>query len=104
MLGRPHMLSVLHAFDGSKGRPLRFRDLENALHIPPKTLTLRLKSLVEAGFLTRHSYNEIPPRVEYEPTPKTAELGAVFQVLEQWAQRNTLSTVPVVSIIGRAPS
>jgi len=101
MLGQPHMLRVLHAFEAEGGRAIRFRDLERSLSLSPKTLSIRLRTLVEAGFLTRHEYRELPPRVEYEPTAKTAELGTLFATLASWARRNSLTTVPVVSTVGR---
>lgn len=104
MLGQTHMLGVIHAFDLAKGKSVRFRDLSAQLQISPKTLSARLRTLVEAGFLTRRSYNEIPPRVEYEPTRKIAELAPVFALLGGWAARNSLTAVPVVSVTGKVSS
>jgi DNA-binding HxlR family transcriptional regulator len=101
MLGQPHMLGILHSFDGRRGRPIRFGDLQRQLRISPKTLSQRLKTLVEAGLLTRRAYSEIPPRVEYEPTPKTTELERLFEVLGEWAHRHTLTAVPSVTVVGR---
>jgi DNA-binding HxlR family transcriptional regulator len=100
MLGQPHMLGVLHVFTSSE-RPVRFRELQSQLPISPKTLSARLRSLVEGGFLTRHAYSEIPPRVEYEATSKVRELIPLFEALEKWAGRNTLTATPVVSVVGR---
>ncbi|HTT14716.1 MAG TPA: helix-turn-helix domain-containing protein [Thermoplasmata archaeon] len=104
MLGQPHVLELLHAFDGSNGRPIRFKELESRLRISPKTLSQRLRTLVEAGFLSRTAYNEIPPRVEYLPTAKAKELGPLFDVLDRWARRNRLTAVPSVSVVGRIPA
>jgi DNA-binding HxlR family transcriptional regulator len=104
MLGQPHMLGLLHAFDASGDRPIRFRDLQARLQISPKTLSQRLRTLVEAGLLSRTAYNEIPPRVEYAPTPKAKELGPLFEVLEDWARRNELHAVPTISVVGRMPA
>lgn len=101
MLGQPHMLEILHLLNVRRGTPMRFNALQSELRISPKTLSVRLKSLVEAGFLTRRSFNEIPPRVEYEETPKSAELGELFVLLSAWAGRNTMSVVPTVSVVGR---
>jgi DNA-binding HxlR family transcriptional regulator len=36
--------------------------------ISPKTLSERLKGLEKAGIITRTSYAEVPPRVEYSLT------------------------------------
>ncbi|MBN1629367.1 MAG: helix-turn-helix transcriptional regulator [Thermoleophilia bacterium] len=47
----------------------RFSALERSLAgISPKTLSERLKSLERAGIITRKSYAEVPPRVEYTLT------------------------------------
>ena len=62
---------------------------------------MRLRGLVEAGLLTRTAYGEIPPRVEYEPTPKLKELTPIFGVLEEWASKNDLTSPRVVSTVGR---
>jgi DNA-binding HxlR family transcriptional regulator len=101
MLGQPHMLRVLHSFLADESRPMRFGELERALHISPRTLSSRLTSLVEAGLLVRRRYSEIPPRVEYEATAKAKELARLFREMEAWASHNTLSVVPSVSVVGR---
>jgi DNA-binding HxlR family transcriptional regulator len=47
----------------------RFSALERSLvGISPKTLSERLKALEKAGIVTRKSYAEVPPRVEYTLT------------------------------------
>jgi DNA-binding HxlR family transcriptional regulator len=47
----------------------RFSVLERSLSgISPKTLSERLKGLEKAGIITRTSYAEVPPRVEYSLT------------------------------------
>ena len=52
-----------------------------------KTLTIRLKELEKSGILSRQSFNEIPPRVEYRLTPKGQELvGSVINLL-QWMRK-----------------
>jgi DNA-binding HxlR family transcriptional regulator len=53
----------------------RFSVLERSLTgISPKTLSERLKSLERAGIVTRTSYAEVPPRVEYELTDRGRDL------------------------------
>jgi DNA-binding HxlR family transcriptional regulator len=94
MLGQPHMLDLLSALLASSGRPLRFTEIQNRLGLSPKTLTHRLKTLGEAGIVARRAYSEIPPRVEYEITAKGREFSQVFQILGDWARRNTLNPVP----------
>ncbi|HEY6237625.1 MAG TPA: helix-turn-helix domain-containing protein [Thermoplasmata archaeon] len=102
VLGQPHTLRILHAFQESGGSPLRFTDLQRALKLSPKTLAQRLRTLVEAGFLSRHAYNEIPPRVEYGPTSKTGELSELFDSLDRWSKRNSLTAVREVATVGKA--
>jgi DNA-binding HxlR family transcriptional regulator len=102
MLGQPHMLQVLHVFLSEGSRPLRFGELQRVLELSPRTLSARLKALVEAGLLMRRRFSEIPPRVEYEATEKARELGQLFREMEAWAGHNTLTVVPTVSMVGRA--
>ena len=45
--------------------PKRFGELLEALdNVSPKTVSQRLKMLEEMGFVERHAFAEIPPRVE----------------------------------------
>src|SRR5213079_2471593 len=56
--------------DLAEGRS-RFCELERSLvGISPRTLSLRLRALEEAGIVERRTYPEVPPRVEYELTEK----------------------------------
>ena len=49
----------------------RFCELERSLQgISPRTLSLRLRALEEEGIVERHTYPEVPPRVEYALTDK----------------------------------
>ena len=44
----------------------RFGELLEAIgNVSPKTVSQRLKMLEELGFVQRHAFAEIPPRVEY---------------------------------------
>ena len=53
----------------------RFSRLERSLvGISPKTLADRLASFEQAGIVTRTSYPEVPPRVEYALTPLGLDL------------------------------
>lgn len=90
LLGRKYTIAILHHFscEGS----LRFTDLEEALDIPPNTLSDRLTELTESGFLTRQAYNEIPPRVEYQSTGKVRDLAPVFWYIGEWTERHDLGS------------
>lgn len=94
LLGRAHMLDILHAFTEADGGPLRFNEIEEQLAISPNTLTARLKELTAATLIERRAYKEIPPRVEYSATEKTEDLCGVFEAIEGWAQRHDLAPIP----------
>ena len=102
-LGKPYVLDILHAFATVPG-PHRFVDLQRRLGLSPNTLSGRLHELVEAGFLTRTSYNEIPPRVDYATTRKARELEEVFRTLSAWARRNDLGPAPAVRVPSIEPA
>ena len=56
--------------DLAEGRS-RFCELERSLAgISPRTLSLRLRALEDGGIVERHTFAEVPPRVEYSLTPK----------------------------------
>jgi DNA-binding HxlR family transcriptional regulator len=103
LLGQPHMLRLLAVLNESGADSLRFTELQLRLRISPKTLSLRLRTLVEGGFVTRHAFREIPPRVEYQPTAKLVQLNSLFELLRGWATQNTMHATPIVSVIGRHP-
>jgi DNA-binding HxlR family transcriptional regulator len=66
----------------------RFKDLEsNSPGISPTVLSGRLKTLEAHGFLTRTSYNEIPPRVEYALTEKGRDAVRVVDAVAAFADR-----------------
>jgi DNA-binding HxlR family transcriptional regulator len=83
---------------------LRFTELQVRLQISPKTLSLRLRTLVEGGFVTRHAFREIPPRVEYQPTPKLVQLSSLFDLIRAWSAENSMHATPTVSVVGRLPT
>jgi len=83
--GKKHTLAIMYEFVFAD-EPLRFTDLETALDISSTTLTDRLSELVEGDYVTRESYDEIPPRVEYEATEKTRALAPIFVDVYSWAK------------------
>jgi DNA-binding HxlR family transcriptional regulator len=86
-----HAMAIFYALFCEQ-RPLRFTELERATEASPKVLSRRLKEFVEAGLVTRRSYDESPPHVEYEPTVMAKELDPAFQFLYAWAARHNRST------------
>jgi DNA-binding HxlR family transcriptional regulator len=68
--------------------PVRHKKFRETLKgISSKTLAYRLQELEQGGILERHSYNEIPPRVEYRLTPKGQELVESVIALLQWMRK-----------------
>jgi DNA-binding HxlR family transcriptional regulator len=68
--------------------PVRHKKFRETLKgISSKTLAYRLQELEKGGILERHSYNEIPPRVEYRLTPKGQELVESIISLLQWMRK-----------------
>jgi DNA-binding HxlR family transcriptional regulator len=65
--------------DLAEGRS-RFCELERSLAgISPRTLSLRLRALEEAGVLERQTFPEVPPRVEYALTDKGRALVPLIE-------------------------
>jgi len=85
LLGRSHTMAVLFALVREEPRPWRYSELEDRLDVSPNTLSARLDELEGAGLIVRRSYDEIPPRVEYEATEKARDLQPVFAELRAWA-------------------
>ncbi len=92
LLGRSHAMAVLFYVVKADQRPWRFSELESTLDISPNTLSSRLAELADAGLLTRKSYDEIPPRVEYEATQRALDLAPVFEQLREWADTHGEAT------------
>jgi DNA-binding HxlR family transcriptional regulator len=68
--------------------PVRYIKFRNTLKgFSSKTLAARLKELRRSGVLDRKSYNETPPRVEYNLTDKGQELAESIINLLQWMRK-----------------
>lgn len=66
----------------------RFKDLERfGEGISPSILAGRLHQLEAHGLITRTSYNEIPPRVEYALTDKGRDALPVVEALRVYGAR-----------------
>jgi DNA-binding HxlR family transcriptional regulator len=72
--------------------PVRYIKFRNTLKgFSSKTLAARLKELQTSGVLGRKSYNETPPRVEYNLTDKGQELVESIINLLQWMRKWSLT-------------
>lgn len=66
----------------------RFCELERSLEgISPRTLSLRLRALEEQGIVERHTYPEVPPRVEYALTDKGEALVPLIEDMRSYGSR-----------------
>ena len=66
----------------------RFCELERSLQgISPRTLSLRLRALEEQGVVQRHTYPEVPPRVEYALTDKGRDLVPLIEDMRSYGRR-----------------
>ncbi len=69
------------------GGPRRFCELERSLDgISPRTLSLRLRALEDHGVVERHTYPEVPPRVEYVLTEKGDALVPLIDGMRQYGR------------------
>lgn len=71
-------------FDG----PRRFCELEKSVgNINPRTLSQRLDDLEEHGIITKKSFAEVPPRIEYTLTQKGQDLQPVLEQMAEWGTK-----------------
>jgi DNA-binding HxlR family transcriptional regulator len=72
--------------------PDRYLTFRNSMKgFSSKTLAIRLKELEKNSILSRKSYNEIPPRVEYRLTSKGQELTesiiSLLHGMKKWSSK-----------------
>lgn len=78
--------TILVIRDLAEGRT-RFCELERSLAgISPRTLSLRLRALEEEEIVERHTYAEVPPRVEYSLTDKGHALAPVVEGMRRYGR------------------
>ena len=66
----------------------RFCELERSLEgISPRTLSLRLRALEEEGIVARHTFPEVPPRVEYALTEKGRALVPLIEDMRKYGTK-----------------
>jgi DNA-binding HxlR family transcriptional regulator len=66
----------------------RFCELERSLAgISPRTLSLRLRALEEEGIVERHTFPEVPPRVEYALTDKGRALIPIIDSMRTYGNQ-----------------
>ncbi|MFF4875217.1 MULTISPECIES: winged helix-turn-helix transcriptional regulator [unclassified Micromonospora] len=69
--------------------PRRFSELRVPLRtVTPKVLTETLRAMERNGTVTRTSYDENPPRVEYALTPLGRSLLTLIEAARSWTREN----------------
>lgn len=77
-------LLVMHELAKS-GVPMRFGILHKSLpDISQKVLTQTLRRLEEDGFVRRTVYADVPPRVEYDLTPRALSFLEACRPMIEW--------------------
>lgn len=75
------VLIIRDLLEGTK----RFNELMHSVTgITQKVLTSNLRSMEEAGLLTRKVYPEVPPRVEYTLTETGYSLKPILDSMVMW--------------------
>jgi DNA-binding HxlR family transcriptional regulator len=78
--------TLLLVRDLAKGTS-RFCELERSLAgISPRTLSLRLRALEDEGIVERHTFHEVPPRVEYALTEKGRALIPIIDHMRAYGE------------------
>ena len=84
---------------GDKWTPLILRDLASGSSrfchlqcslegISPRTLSQRLDNLTQHKIVTKKSFPEVPPRVEYTLTQKGLDLIPILEAMANWGSKH----------------
>ena len=69
----------------------RFGQLRRQIgEITESSLTKQLRELEADGFITRHDFCEVPPRVEYTLTDLGKSFLTVLDYMKSWGDKNLL--------------
>jgi len=90
ILGGKWKLLIINQF--SEKKPLRYGELKRAIpDISEKMLNQELKILVKYNVLTKKSYPEIPPRVEYSITEIGERAMPIIALLADFGQSSAFN-------------
>jgi DNA-binding HxlR family transcriptional regulator len=91
--------TLLLVRDLAEGRS-RFCELERSLAgISPRTLSLRLRALEVEGIVERHTFPEVPPRVEYALTEKGRALLPIIDAMRTYGERWLRATAGAPALV-----
>lgn len=91
LLGQKHVLSILRLL--TEKNPRGFNEIKEEIGVNPKTLTERLKNLVEKGIVSREPLNQIPRKVNYGLTEKGDGLIEIFKNINMWYEKYFLQNM-----------
>ena len=88
IIGRKYALRLLTVI--GERESIRFNDLKSVMDdISSSTLTIRLAELERAGLISRQTYSETPPRVEYTLTDEGRKLRQNLFALSKYASQKS---------------
>jgi len=83
--------------------PMRTAEIRRAVDgVSEKMLIQTLRKLEAFGLVSRRSYPEVPPRVEYRLTPLGRSLARLTGLFGRWVERNVVSLLKAEEEGGRA--
>ncbi|PIF47397.1 HxlR family transcriptional regulator [Chryseobacterium sp. 52] len=77
-------IPIVWQINEGKKRPSEF--LRGIAKVDRRVLNQQLNEMVEAGILTKQSFNELPPRVEYSLTELGGKLVEILWQLNDWGK------------------
>jgi DNA-binding HxlR family transcriptional regulator len=92
---------LLILYNLAEGEPRRFGELRRMIgNISEKMLIQELKDLELDGVVSRKSYQEVPPRVEYRITPFGESLMLALTPLCEWGTKHMkrIGTLPTQAL------
>lgn len=85
LLSKRHALTVVWLLQEES--PMRFNEIKRRIEVNPVSLSQRLTELEQAGVVSRKTFNETPPRVEYSLTQQGRDLVPLMDALGEWAHK-----------------
>lgn len=92
LLSKKHAMTIVWLLQ--RRSPRRFNEIKHGIDVNPVTLTQRLGELEASGVISRATFNEVPPRVEYSLTAKGRDLVPLMEQLNSWAAKHAAAPVP----------
>jgi DNA-binding HxlR family transcriptional regulator len=83
--------------------PMRTAEIRRSVDgVSEKMLIQTLRKLEGFGLVSRRSYPQVPPRVEYRLTPLGRSLARLTGLFGRWVERNVVSLLKAEEEGGRA--